>query len=90
MNITVVGLLPGQANAIKRDFPGHQFQFLLTKSHPVAPRCEECFLMTRFLSHNWYDKITSSVPRNKVHCIVGGMGELKRKLSELKETPSCT
>lgn len=87
----IVGLLPAQAKSVFKSFPNNGLKFLSKEQdHRIGDLVngfDNVVVMTKFISHSSY----SSVPKDKLHHVSGGLTDLKRTIlkvtKQLAEKP---
>ncbi len=80
-SILVVGLLPGQAQAIKSKCRGANVSLRFVTANrnrelPGVAQVDHCIVMVKFVNHAHTEKALSSLPRGRVHYSRGGLNGL--------------
>ncbi len=81
----VVGLRPKQIAPVERRLSGKaDLRFVdALCDRPRLPRGDHCLLLVRSVGHHWTTRAFKIYPRDRVHYVMGGVGDTVKTIEGL-------
>lgn len=87
MKISIYGSMGKQETRIEQRYPQHKFYFCSSDTNSretIHPHSTYHILLIKFINHNIFKLLRSSVPDNKIIKVNGGMSQLFTVIDGLK------